>query len=134
MRYLLDTNMLIYWMKGTPQVIAQVAHHTAKNLSASVISKAELFFGAYNSQYIDKNLNAVKKLAKTIQFAPLDDTAQEIFGKMKADLQRRGAIIDDCDIFIAATAFSQNCTVATNNIKHFSRIPGLKIENWLEAK
>jgi len=133
-RYLLDTNMLIYWMKDTPQVMAQITSHSVKNLSASVISKAELFYGAYHSHFPDKNIEAVKKIARTIPFLPLDDAALEYFGKIKADLQRRGNFIDDCDIFIAATALSQNSTVVTNNVKHFSRIKGLEIENWMEIR
>jgi hypothetical protein len=67
---------------------------------------AELFFGAYRSQNIEKNLQALRRLSKTISFLPLEEDAQELFGKIKADLQKQGNTLEDSDILIAATAIA----------------------------
>jgi tRNA(fMet)-specific endonuclease VapC len=131
MSYLLDTDMFIYWMKGTPTVVSKILRAGLDTVAGSVVSKAELFFGAFNSARVEHNVSAVRKLARTVSFLPLDDLAQEFFGKIKAELRRNGTTLEDSDILIAATALSTHRVLVSNNIQHFSRIPGLKLENWM---
>jgi tRNA(fMet)-specific endonuclease VapC len=131
MPYLLDTDTFIYWMKNTPSVVSRILSSGLDAVSGSVVSKAELFFGAYNSEQVEHNVKAVRKLARIVSFLPLDDLAQEFFGKIKAELRRGGMPLEDSDILIAATALSSHRILVTNNIRHFSRIPGLKLENWI---
>lgn len=131
MRFLLDTDTLIYWMKGTPEIIDRVALHGNQSLAVSGISRAELFYGAFRSQRVEKNLQAIQRLSTAITFIPLSNEAQQIFGRIKAALQKQGNLIEDMDILIAATAIAEDMTLVTNNQKHFQRISELKIENWL---
>jgi tRNA(fMet)-specific endonuclease VapC len=131
MSYLLDTDTFIYWMKDTPSVVSNILRSGLDTVAGSVISKAELFFGAFNSVQVEHNVKAVRKLARIVSFLPLDDLAQEFFGKIKAELRRSGLPLEDSDILIAATALSTHRILVTNNIRHFSRIPGLKIETWI---
>jgi len=129
-KFILDTDTLIYWMKNTPSVIGMVNFHKTKSLAACGISRAELYYGAYRSVHVNKNLNAIKYLSSKIKFLQLDANAQEFFGKIKAELVKTGNRLDDADLFIAATPLSTNKPLVTTNEKHFSRIPGLKIVNW----
>ena len=132
MKYLLDTDILIYWMKGNKAIAHNAAEAGRDNVSYSTISKAELYFGAYNSSQVEKNLNAVERLGQTIAIRPFDEAAAEQFGKIKADLKQKGQIILDADLMIAAIAIAHSLTLVTNNTKHFERIPNLRLENWSE--
>lgn len=132
MKFLLDTDTLIYWMKDTPEVIDRIALHGNKTLAASGISRAELFYGAFRSLHVEKNLKAIQMLSKAITFIPLSDKAQQIFGRIKAELQKQGNLIEDMDLLIAATAIAEDRTLVTNNQKHFQRISELNLENWIK--
>jgi tRNA(fMet)-specific endonuclease VapC len=116
MSYLLDTDMFIYWMKDTPVVVSKVLSTGLDAVAGSVVSKAELFFGAFNSMRVEHNVGAVRKLAKIVSFLPLDDLAQEFFGKIKAELRRKGTTLEDSDILIAATALSTHRILVSNNL------------------
>ena len=130
MKFILDTDTLIYWTNGHAGVVEKIAACGKRALSASVVSKAELFYGAYRSQHVEDNIKVINKLSKTIKFLELDDKAQQIFGRLKSELQKNGRLIEDADLFIAATAISTGRTLVTNNEKHFQRIEELAMENW----
>jgi tRNA(fMet)-specific endonuclease VapC len=130
MKFILDTDTLIYWLKDIPEVVKKITYHEHKTISASAISRAELYYGAYRSQYVEKNLKAIQKLSDTIKFLPIEEDIEKTYGHIKAELQRTGNVIDDMDILIAATAIATDKVLVTNNEKHFKRIRGLKIENW----
>lgn len=130
MKFILDTNTLIYWLKDVPEVVEKIAFYGHKTIGASAISRAELYYGAYRSQHIEKNLKAIQKLSDAIKFLLLDEVTEKTYGRIKAELQREGNPIDDMDILIAATAIASDKILVTNNEKHFKRIHGLKIENW----
>jgi len=100
------------------------------HISISFITLSELYFGAYKSQKVKKNLLNIEKLKKKLRVIESNDMICEIFGKTKVSLIKNGNIIDDADIFIAACALSEDTTLVTNNIRHFDRIKGLKLENW----
>jgi len=102
-----------------------------EQLSYSIISHAELYFGAYNSQQIEKNLNSIEIVKQKLTLTHFDANAAQLFGKTKAHLKQQGTIIMDADIMIASIAQSNNLTLVTNNVKHFKRINTLKIENWV---
>lgn len=131
MSYLLDTDTIIYWMKGKPEVVEKVVHHRKQGLAASVITRAELYFGAYRSQHVERNIAAVDGLAKTIAFLGLSEQAQRLFGQIKARLYSNGTPLADSDTLIAATAIAEDRTLVTNNLNHFERVPDLRLENWL---
>jgi tRNA(fMet)-specific endonuclease VapC len=130
MTYLLDTDTIVYWMKNHPVVTPKVQAIDSSLLSASDISRAELYYGAYNSMKIEQNVRAVRNLSNTITFLPFNETSQIQFGKIKADLKKKKILIPDLDIMIGATALAYDLILVTNNTKHFERIEGLTIENW----
>lgn len=130
MRYLLDTDTLIYWLKGDIDIDAKALTTGLDQLALSIITKAELYFGAYHSMQISQNLAAIAKLTQTLTTMSFDDEVADRFGALKAELKQQGALILDADIMIAATALTHNLILATNNQKHFDRIKGLMIANW----
>lgn len=130
MKYLLDTDTLIYWLKGNRNIERKAIEAGFDQLGYSIISKAELFYGAYNSQHPTKNLVNVARIDAVLTLVYLEDTAAEWFGKLKADLRRQGNPIMDADLFIAATTLAHGLVLVSNNTKHFQRIPDLMIENW----
>lgn len=130
-KYLLDTDILIYWTKNTLSIVENIVSHDPKSLTASIISRTELYYGAYRSHHMEKNLHTIKRLTQEIRFLPISEDVEKQFGKLKADLRKEGNLIEDFDILIAATAIVNNCILVTNNVRHFARFTELKIENWL---
>jgi len=131
MKYLLDTNICVYWLKGNEQIEQKILSVGMSNVALTFINVSELFYGAYKSQRIESNLNMVRQLTEQLNVVESDEAISEIFGQLKAELQGAGAIIDDADLFIAACAKVHGLVLVTNNMKHFKRIKGLKLENWL---
>jgi tRNA(fMet)-specific endonuclease VapC len=132
-RYLLDTDTLIYWLKGDNDIDAKALAAGLDQLALSIITKAELYFGAYHSVQISQNLAAIAKLTQTLTIMPFDDVVADRFGALKAELKQRGSLILDADMMIAATALTNNLILVTNNQKHFGRIKGLRVANWRQA-
>lgn len=128
MKYLLDTDTLIFWLKGNQQLEVQASLLGLEQLSYSIISHAELYFGAYNSQFIDKNLLAIEIIKQKLHLLNFDETSAKLFGEIKAKLKQQGNIILDADIMIASITLSNDLILVTNNSKHFQRIPNLKDE------
>ncbi len=131
MKYLLDTDIIIYWMKGNRDISHKIVSEGFSNIAAADISKAELYYGAYKSLRTEENLAAITTLSERINFIPFNDPSQSIFGMIKADLERKGTRLDDVDLMIASTAIAFNLVLVTNNINHMQRIPGINIENWV---
>jgi tRNA(fMet)-specific endonuclease VapC len=132
MKYLLDTNMCIYWFKGINGVDHRIESLDIDDVAISAITLAELLYGAYNSSNIEKNLSRIKVFEDAVNVLSLDRECLEQFAKIKSKLKSDGKILDDFDILIGATAIKNDCIIVTNNIKHFERIEGIKIENWIE--
>ena len=133
-KYILDTDILIELIRENPVVLEHLRKVGTERCCMSVISSQELLYGAYNAPtyYQKQELIRIGKVMRHFPIAPLPEDGHD-FGKAKADLVKRGLIIDDFDISIAATALKNDITLVTDNIKHFSRIEGLKIENWIET-
>lgn len=131
MRYLLDTDTLIYWLKGNRCIEEKALEIGLEHLGYSIISKAELFYGVYNSKHVQKNLKNVEKVDETLTLVYLEEVAAEWFGKVKAELRQQGNLIMDADLLIASTAIANDLVLVTNNIRHFQRVAGLKLENWM---
>ncbi len=128
--YLLDTDILIYSLKGNEAVISHLRRHSNDPIKTTVISLMELYYGAHKSQHKTGNLSKVKAIAQSIEIISPGPETAEIFGLLKSDLELSGNRLDDFDLIIAAVALSHNLTLVTNNIKHFNRIEDLKCENW----
>ena len=130
--YLLDTDTVIYSLKGEPAVKKNLREHFHDPLKMSVITLMELYYGAHKSQKIASNLAKIKTLEISFQIIPISEESAEIFGMIKAQLEKAGSPLDDFDLIIASCALSNNLMLVTNNVRHFQRIEGLKLTNWTE--
>jgi len=130
--FLLDTDILIYSLKGYPKVIENFKLHADAPKSISVISYGELIYGANKSVQIASNLAKVHRLQEIFPIIDASKAILECFGTLKAQLSRKGVTVADFDLLIGSTAITLGYTVVTNNEKHFSKIPDLKIANWME--
>ena len=127
--YVLDTDTCIYWLNGIESIREHVRQHGPRNLRITIMTLAELRYGAHNSRKVDENLRKIDQFLKKVKVLPLDIEAANRFGQLKADLQNTGQIISDFDVLIAAIALRFGGTVVTNNTEHFQRVRGLKREN-----
>jgi tRNA(fMet)-specific endonuclease VapC len=133
MRYIIDTDTLIYFLKNNKKVIEKFSKINDENIFTTIINSAELLFGAYNSLLVEHNLKKFKLFLGSINILPFDEDAAENFARLKAELKRDGNLIDDMDLMIASICIDADYVLVTNNTKHFSRIEDLKIENWSET-
>ena len=129
--YVLDTNTCIYWLKGREEVRRKIEQAGTNNLKMTIITLAELRYGAYNSQKVKENLKNINNFLRKVRVLFLNEDATNRFGKIKVDLRRSGQVIDDFDILIAAITLNNGGILVTNNTEHFKRIEGLKYENWI---
>ena len=133
MAYLLDTDIVIYWLTDRfPQIQEQIDRLDRSDIFFSAISVAELYFGARNSNHPQDNQELIDELVSWVTVLDFDHAAGALFGRIKAELKQSGRPINDSDLFIAATAISHDLVLVTNNLRHFERIPFLRIENWVE--
>ena len=131
MKYILDTNICVYWLKGNEHIEQKVLSVGIDTISNSFINVSELYYGAYKSQRVDQNLAIIRRLTERLNVVESDEAISEAFGSLKASLENAGMIIDDADIYIAACARVYGLTLVTNNTKHFRRLKGLKLDNWM---
>jgi len=130
--YLLDTDTIIYILKGNPVVENNLQRHYYDPIKISVITLMELYYGAYKSQKVTSNLAKIKTLQNSLEIIPLGQKIAEIFGIQKANLEKRGTSLDDFDLILGCSALAHNLTLVSNNSKHFKKIEGLKLTNWTE--
>ena len=129
---LLDTNICIYILKNKPvKVLEKFKKFNIGELKLSSITVAELYFGAYNSSYIEKNISVIERFLIPFEIVNFDEKAAMEYGKVKAKLRKKGNIIGELDMQIASIAISNNLILVTNNIKEFARIENLDFENWI---
>ncbi|MBQ7494720.1 MAG: PIN domain-containing protein [Bacteroidaceae bacterium] len=130
-RYILDTNILIELIRENPVVLECLRKVGTENCCMSVISSHELHYGAYHApyHYQKQELIRIRKVMRHFPVIPLPEDGSD-FGRIKANLIKRGLIIDDFDISIAGTAMKEGMIIVTDNIRHFARIEGLHVENW----
>ena len=103
-------------------------------MAISAISVAELEYGAAKSNHIEQNRTALRSFLSTLEIVPFDDRDAEQFGIVRALLERQGQPIGAYDLHIASQGLARDMIVVTNNEKEFQRVPGLKVENWVERK
>ncbi len=131
MRYLLDTDICIYIAKQKPGgVLARLQRLRSGDVGMSIVTYLELVYGAWKSQHREANLLRIQELERVIPVLPLDSNAGQHYGRMRAELERRGSPIGAYDLLIAAHALALNLTLVTNNTREFRRVPQLTVENW----
>jgi len=128
--YLLDTDTIIYTLKGHEAVKKNLQRHIEDPMKISIITLMELYYGAHKSKKVTGNLAKVKRLETEFEIIPTGKESAEIFGMLKATLEKSGTRLDDFDLIIASCAMAHNLTLVTNNVRHFKRIEALKLINW----
>ncbi len=126
--YLIDSDILIYFLKGKQEVIAKLSEIPIDDLYISRINYTELIYGAYNASKTDQNLKVIEPFLNSFKVLEFTQISSLIFAKEKARLKKNGNIIADMDLMIASIAIENDCTLISNNIKHFSRVQNLELE------
>jgi tRNA(fMet)-specific endonuclease VapC len=131
MKYLLDTNVCItFFSQRNSRLDQRLAMVATQAKAICSVVKAELFYGAYKSQNHQANLARMNAFANHLVSLPFDDAAAQIYGELRAELERKGTPIGHHDLQIAAISLAYNLTLVTHNTREFSRVPNLLREDW----
>ncbi len=128
--YMLDTNICIYVMKTYPPKLRDKFNALAEQLCISSITLGELHYGAEKSVRRTENLLAIENFVARLEVLPFAEKAAAHYGQLRAELERAGTPCGPHDMQIAAHARSEGLIVVTNNMREFSRMPGLRVANW----
>jgi tRNA(fMet)-specific endonuclease VapC len=130
LEYLLDTNICIYIIKNYPAHLRERFNRLAEQLCISSITLGELHYGAEKSERRLQNLQAVEHFTARLEVLSFSAKAAAHYGEIRAALERAGKPVGPHDMLIGAHARSEGLIVVTNNTREFTRIPGLRVENW----
>jgi tRNA(fMet)-specific endonuclease VapC len=133
LRYLLDTNIVIYVLKRRPVEVLSTFNANASRMAISSITLAELFHGAEKSSRVSENLATVEDFCSRLQVLPYGPKAAQHYGAIRAALEKFRQPIGVNDIHIAAQARSEGLVLVTNNLGEFARVPALEVENWVQT-
>ena len=133
LKYLLDTNTVIYTIKNRPREVRQLFRRHTNQMAISAVTLGELIYGAEKSTQPQRNLADIKSMAARLEVLPFDEMAAVHFGQVRAELAREGTPIGPYDQMIAGHARSLGLILVTNNTKEFIRVLGLRLENWVTA-
>ena len=128
---MLDTNIAIYIIKRRPIELLQIFNQHTNQLCISSITLAELLHGIEKSKFTEKNLKNVEDFISRLEVLEYGNKAASHYGDIRADLERKGTPIGVNDLHIAGHARSEGFVIVTNNICEFERVPGLRVENWI---
>ena len=131
LKYMLDTNIVIYVIKRRPPEVLATFNQHAGQLCISSITLAELIHGVEKSARPDHNLRQVEDFISRLTVLEYGNKASAHYGNIRAVLERKGTPIGVNDLHIAGHARSEGVTLVTNNIKEFERVEGLRLENWV---
>ena len=130
--YLLDTNVCIYFMKNTyPILTERLLSHNPSNLLISSITVFELEYGAEKSNWGEKTRHKLAMFLSPFSLLPFSSEDAVTAGKIRGYLERQGTPIGPYDLQIAAQGISRGITIITHNIGEFSRVPGIRLEDWI---
>uniref|UniRef100_UPI0038B53D88 type II toxin-antitoxin system tRNA(fMet)-specific endonuclease VapC n=1 Tax=Pseudothauera rhizosphaerae TaxID=2565932 RepID=UPI0038B53D88 len=130
MKYLLDTNIVIYTMRNRPQQVRECFGQHEGQFAISTVTLAELAFGAERSSRPRENMEVLESFIARLDVLDFDAAAAFHFGQIRAELLARGQPIGPYDMMIAAHARSHGLILVTNNLAEFERVAGLRLENW----
>ena len=134
LRYLLDTNIVIYVLKRRPIEVLSVFNANASRMAISSITLAELMHGAEKSSRVTVNLMAIEDFCSRLDVLPYGSKAAQHYGAIRAQLEKLGRPIGVNDLHIAAHARSEGLVLVTNNASEFERVPALEVENWVQSE
>ena len=132
LRYLLDTNIVIYVIKKKPLSALQVFNQEAGHMAISSITLAELLHGAEKSNAPARSLAVVEDFCSRLEVLPYGPKAAQHYGSIRSALEKRGQTIGINDLHIAAHARSEGLTLVSNNLREFERVEALQLCNWVE--
>jgi tRNA(fMet)-specific endonuclease VapC len=129
--YLLDTNIISYWMRGDQQLIKRIKGQRPADLSLSTITLAEIYYGIEKSPIKKKERHLkIRRIKLELDIYPFNEQAAEHYGVLRAILERIGRPISERDTQIASIALANGLCLVTHNVKEFERIPELVVEDW----
>jgi len=133
MRYFLDTNICIHALKGQyPAIKNHLLSKKPSDIAIPAIVHAELYYGALKSSAKSKVLEALKTFLDPFEIIAFNSSCSLVYAEIRADLEKRGAVIGPNDLIIAATALAYNAVLVTANTKEFLRVKKLVVEDWTE--
>ena len=133
LRYLLDTNIVIYVLKRRPVEVLSTFNTNASRMAISSVTLAELLHGAEKSSRVSENLAAIEDFCSRLAVLPYGPKAAQHYGAIRAALEKLGQPIGVNDMHIAAHARSEGLVLVTNNRGEFARVPALEVENWVHT-
>ena len=131
LKYLLDTNIVIYVIKRRPIEVLALFNEHAGRMAISAITLSELYHGAEKSAKVSQNLEVIEEFSSLLEVLPYTAKASAHYGSIRSALEKAGQPIGVNDLHIAAHARSEGLVVVTNNVSEFARVPGLMVENWV---
>jgi tRNA(fMet)-specific endonuclease VapC len=132
MNYMLDTNICVSLIRQKQRgLIERLTSHDPDEVGVSIITVAELSYGAQKSAQPSQNLRALEQFLLPLEVADFDQSAADTYGLVRAHLEKNGNPIGSMDMLIGAHALSLGVVLVTNNIREFKRIPNLRVEDWL---
>ena len=130
LRYMLDTNIVIYVIKRRPIELLEVFNRHVGQMCISSITLAELLHGVEKSAMPDHNLRQVEDFITRLEVLEYGSKAAAHYGEIRADLERKGNPIGVNDLHIAGHARSEGLTLVSNNLREFERVEALRLVNW----
>ena len=131
MKYLLDTNTCVFLMKNRPQTVARYEQNMLLGIAISSVTLSELKFGVYNSANPERNGENLLRFLIGVGVLDYNSAAADEYGKIRAELRRKGTPVGQMDMLIAAHGKAEGLTVVTNNTREFGRVEGLCLEDWI---
>jgi tRNA(fMet)-specific endonuclease VapC len=132
--YLLDTNIVSYWMRGHLRLLDTIKRHSPKDLSLSAITLAEIYYGIEKSPARKKERRIkIEQIRSQLEIHPFDESAAVQYGIIRAQLEKKGRMISERDLQIASIALTKRLCVVTHNTQEFNRLEKLKVEDWATA-
>ena len=133
-KYLLDTNIVIYVMKRRPIEVLETFNQNASRMAISAITMSELHHGAEKSVRVTQNLEVIEEFASRLEVLPYTEKASQHYVSIRGVFEKSGLVIGVSDLHIAAHARSEGLVLVTNNAREFERIPALAVENWVGSR
>ncbi len=133
LKYLLDTNIVIYVMKRRPVEALTIFNQNASRMAISSITLSELYHGAEKSSQVSANLSAIDDFTSRLEVLAYTAKASLHYGSIRSVLEKSGQTIGVNDLHIAGHARSEGLILVTNNMSEFMRVPSLQIENWVST-
>jgi predicted nucleic acid-binding protein len=126
-RYLVDTDWVIHYLNGHPEIVARVQEFSAEGIGLSLVSLAELYEGVLYSRDPQQSEQGLQAFLRGVELVGIDDAITRVFGRERGRLRTQGKMPGDFDLLIGATALHHGLTVLTNNRRHFELIEKLQI-------